>query len=317
MLTFVACNQTINTTFEGSIMGTNYKVLISGKVPSIVNEKSIFNVIDKVNQEMSTYIVNSTVNEINNANINELIYVTQDLINVLSYGQKICNLSKGAFDVSIGHIVNAWGFGPSVKDDSKNLEQMISNIGCNSFKVNQVSNSILKNKNVSIDLSAIAKGYAIDKLAIYLSSHSIDNYLIEIGGEIRVKGDKNGVTWKVGIENPFNFSKPLMLLNNQNFGDFSLATSGSYRNYKMIEGEKISHTFDPRTGLSVKSDLLSVSVIHNTAMEADTLATTLNVLGADKGFIFSEENNIKAIFVIKENDSLIFKTSSEYNRVLK
>ena len=85
----------------------------------------------------------------------------------------------------------------------------------------------------------------------------------------------------------------------------------------MIEGEKISHTFDPRTGLSVKSDLLSVSVIHNTAMEADTLATTLNVLGADKGFIFSEENKIKAIFVIKENDSLIFKTSSEYNRVLK
>ena len=299
-------------------MGTSYKVLISDPLPSSVNQEVIFNILDSVNQEMSTYIPSSFLNELNNTKVNEWLSASKDFLKVIAYAKSACILSKGAFDVSIGGIVNLWGFGSADELDWPlgKVDYAIEEIGCESIQINNNTGSVRRVKDVYVDLSAIAKGYAVDKLSRYLNSKELFNFLIEVGGEITVSGEKRGSLWEIGIENPYSVSEPILILDSSKLGNFSLATSGIYRNFKYIDGKRISHTFDPRSGKSIDSKLFSVSVLSNTAMEADVLATTLNVLGLMKGLKFAELNAIKAIFIFQEDISLNYKTSSSLDRVL-
>jgi thiamine biosynthesis lipoprotein len=314
----LSCEKKLLHNFSGEIMGTSYKVLISDPLPSSVNQEVIFNILDSVNQEMSTYIPSSFLNKLNNTKVYEWLSASKDFLQVITYAKSACILSKGAFDVSIGGIVNSQGFGSAKELDwpLDKVDYKIEEIGCESIEINNTASSVRRVKDVYIDLSAIAKGYAVDKLSKYLNSKKLFNFLIEIGGEIIVSGNKRDSLWEVGIENPFSLSKPIFILDSRKLGNFSLATSGIYRNFRYIDGQRISHTFDPRSGKSIDSALLSVTVLSNTAMEADVLATTLNVLGLNHGLEFAEINDIKAVFIFQENNSLNYKTSSQLNRVL-
>ena len=314
-----SCQNSSLHEFEGMIMGTNYKILIAGEIPSSINHGLLFNILDSVNQEMSTYLPESPLNKLNKLPTSLWFTASKELLEVISYAQDVCIISDGAFDISIGNIVNKWGFGPplSFATKTESIDTLIKDVGCESIEINKPRNQIRRLKEVSLDLSAIAKGYAIDKLSEYLLDLNIYNFLIELGGEIRVNGDKRGSQWEVGIENPLNQKEPLLILDMSNFQNYALATSGIYRNFKIVENNFISHTFDPRTGRSVDSQLLSVSVIDNLAIKADTLATTLNVLGMKKGMEFAEEHKIKALFVMNKNNKAYYKTSSEYDKLLK
>ena len=184
-------------------------------------------------------------------------------------------------------------------------------------KTNHWSRRVKKIDDVFLDLSAIAKGFAVDLVANHLLKLGVNNFLIEVGGEIRASGEKFNESWNVGIENPFDSKKPFLVIETKQFNNFAMATSGNYKNFQIIDNERITHTFDPRTGNSINSNVLSVSVINKDAMVADALATTLLVLGLREGLEFAEKNQLQAIFIFSDENKLSYKTSSNYSKRLE
>ena len=159
-------------------------------------------------------------------------------------------------------------------------------------------------------MSAVAKGFAIDHLSSFFDSLSINSYFIELGGEIKFKGNKQKtVPWLAAIENPDQSNSPIMTLSSKDYKNLSLATSGEYRNFIELNDVIFSHTIDPQTFKPIKREHISVSVIAENAMKADALATALNVMGLEKGLDFSNKNKIKVLYIIKENEEFIVKTS--------
>ncbi|MDP6979921.1 MAG: FAD:protein FMN transferase, partial [Myxococcota bacterium] len=214
--------------------------------------------------------------------------------------------SGGAFDVTVGPLVAAWGFGatdraPEPPSDAER-EALEERVGFAKLRVDPEGNTLSKlHPDVSCDLSAVAKGYGVDRIALLLERKGHRDHLVEIGGELRAKGTRlDGRVWRVGIERPdalTRTSREIIDLRN-----ISLATSGDYRDYYEVDGRRISHTIDPRAGHPIDHRLASVSVLHPQAAWADALATTLNVLGPHAGFRFAEERNLAALLLLREGD---------------
>lgn len=320
-LIFSGCENNVDslTKYSGTIMGTTYKVSISEPKEEI-NKSDIFSLLDSVDKEMSTYIPSSYLSQLNATEVGIWLQASQNFLYVVSYSQELCVLTDGAFDVSVGNLVNAWGFGPLEINFFPNKEiinQEKSQIGCNSIQIDLINKSVRRKKDVYLDLSAVAKGFAIDLLAEYLDELLVENYLIEIGGELRVKGNKpNGKPWVIGIEHPEQSVKTIFTIDTNLIKSFSLATSGNYRNYKKINEKIISHTFDPRSGLSISNKIASVSIIDQSAMKSDALATTLNVLGLSKGLEFANKHQISAFFVLNSENNFLVFTSKEFDLLI-
>ena len=293
-------------------MGTSYKVILVDFEDSSI-EKDIFNVLNSVNLEMSTYINSSSISYLNATNINEWVNVSNNFIEVASFSQETCLSTGGSFDISVGHLVNYYGFGPpelSNSYDTGLLEGLKKEVNCFSFEVDPKEKRIKRTQNVYLDMSAVAKGYAIDLLSKYLDSKSINSYLIELGGEVKFKGHKSSLEpWIVGIENPGSMNTPLITLSSRDNKDLSLATSGEYRNFKNKDGLIVSHTIDPSTFKPLKKKHVSVSVLAENTMKADALATALNVMGPDQGLKYSNIHKIRTVYILKENENYIVKTS--------
>ena len=293
-------------------MGTTYKVILVDYDQKEI-EKSIFHVLDSINQEMSTYIDSSSISKLNNSTIGEWIEVSENFIKVAIYSQQLCLETEGAFNISIGHFVNFYGFGPAPQTKNhtiEKLEELKDQVSCNSYKVDEERRRIKRLSNVYIDMSAVAKGFAIDHLSSFFDSLSINSYFIELGGEIKYKGKKQRKTpWLVAIENPEQTNVPMMTLSSTDHKNLSLATSGEYRNFIELNGETYSHTIDPHTFKPINKKHISVSVISENVMKADALATALNVMGLEKGLEFSNYHKIKTVYVVKENNKFILKTS--------
>jgi len=288
-------------------MGTEYLIKIADP-DAFSNSQQIKKNVDRIlidiNQSMSTYIVGSELSLINRNTTSDWIPVSDDLWTVLVEADRISNLSNGAFDVTVGPLVNLWGFGPQeyseklLPDDNK-IAQTLNSVGYNKIEYKPDEKKIRKQKkSLYIDLSAIAKGYAVDKISTYLDSQNFGNYMIEIGGEIRVKGRRSTERmWRVGIEKPLTDKRAIHKIIEP--GNRSMATSGDYRNYMEINGQRYSHTIDPNTGKPVTHDLASVTVLHESAMTADALATALNVLGPDAGMQLANNQGISAYFIVR------------------
>ena len=320
-LIFSGCENEVDSLakYSGAVMGTTYKVSISGSKGKI-NKSDIFSLLDSVDNEMSTYIPSSYLSQLNATEVGTWLQASQNFLYVVSYSQELCVLTDGAFDISVGNIVNAWGFGPleiNLFPNKEIINQEKSQIGCNAIQIDLINKSVRRKKDVYLDLSAVAKGFAIDLLAEYLDELLVENYLIEIGGELRVKGNKpNGKPWVVGIEHPEQSAKTIFTIDTDLIKNFSLATSGNYRNYKKINEKVISHTFDPRSGLSIANKIASVSIIDQSAMKSDALATTLNVLGLSKGLEFANKNQISAFFVLNRKNNFLVITSKEFDLLI-
>lgn len=312
LVTFFTYEKNSLQTFIGDIMGTTYKVILSTSSKENFN-KNIFQIFNSVNKEMSTYIPSSSISKLNRTTLNEWMEVSSDFIKVANFSQEICFLTKGAFDISVGNIVNFYGFGPDKFIDSVDtsmIEKFEQSIGCNSFELDLKNNQIRRVKDVYLDMSGIAKGYAIDLLSDYFDRLSINSYLIELGGEIKFKGNKSSSEpWIIGIENPASINNPIRTISSKDQKNIALATSGEYRNFRKVDGVIISHTIDPRTFRPLKRQHSSVSVIADNAMEADALATALNVMGFEAGLKFANTNHIKVVYIFKKEDSFTFQTS--------
>ena len=300
---------------NGLTMGTTYSIKIK-TADAVVNQEKIRADIEKIlleiNQKMSTYIVDSELSVINFSNSLDSNLISDDLFKVISHANTISKTTNGAFDITVGPLVNLWGFGPNKSENkipsNEEIELIKKNIGYMKIYLNKETTSIKKlHPDLYVDLSGIAKGFAVDKIALYLNSYNLENYLVEIGGELIAKGtNEDNEVWQIGIENPNNNLAKIIGLK-----DIAMATSGDYRNYFEKNGVRYSHTINPNTGKPIKHKLASVTVLDKTAMNADALATAFMVLGPAKTIELANELKIGVYLIIK-NDENFYEEYNEY-----
>lgn len=310
---------------KGTTMGTSYHIKITPTPGSSINqqqlEKKITVRLDQIDQKMSTYKTDSDLSRFNRSDINQWIPIAEETFFVIAAGQQISALSNGAFDITVGKLVNLWGFGPTINatlvPDPQSIHQLQQRIGYQRLKLQPHPPAILKQtEHVYVDLSAIAKGYAVDAVSLVLENNGIENYLVEIGGEIRTAGHKGAdLPWVIGVESPVASERAVQKL--LHLGTAAMATSGDYRNYFEHEGKRFSHTIDPRSGYPIEHKLASVTVIADNCMQADALATALMVLGPELGMQFAQKNNIAAFMIIKSDTGFIEQQSAAFKPYFK
>ena len=317
-ISFLYEEEIVAKNISGSVMGTTYNINLQIDNPENI-ESSIGNIFGNVNEEMSTYIEDSMISRVNKSVIGEWTPVDKDFIEVLVYATTLCIKTDGVYDVTIGKIVDSWGFGPEeVKEKPKknDLRYFQDQIGCNSIEFDHEKFLVKKLKDIALDFSSIAKGFAIDKAFLYLKNEEkIKSFMVELGGEIRttsLKPDRKA--WKVGVINPLNPSAFIHIFYSDNHESFAMATSGDYMNIRIFNDEKYSHTIDSNA-LPSEFKKKSVSVISTNTMKADALATALNAMELNQAIIFAEKNNIKALFVTEENNEAKLIFSKELQKV--
>ncbi|MCK5825312.1 MAG: FAD:protein FMN transferase [Ichthyobacteriaceae bacterium] len=296
MAIFSSCNNNkpIEKTSSGYTLGTTYH--IKYYAPDDVNYQTQFDSIyQAIVKSMSTYVPSSDISKINNG---EDIIVDDMFKDVYKTSKKVWNETDGIFDPTIGIIVNAWGFGPKgeIEDLSDNtIGKLMETVGLEKTKIMDDGTFYKKNPKTQIDFNAIAKGYTLDRVAVFLDSKNVKNYLIEIGGEIVAKGVKqNGKLWKIGIDDPDKHSgesRPLTAV--LSITDKAMATSGNYRRYRIdsLTGEKFVHTINTKTGYTSRSNMLSASVIAENCTLADAYATSFMAMGLGKSKEFLNKHS--------------------------
>jgi len=304
----VSCNnkEPKNTKLSGQVFGTSYSVIYNSNENYEKQFDSLFYVINK---SMSTYIENSDISKINR---NEAVEVDQHFTSVFKTSKTIYDVTSGAFDPTIGAVVNAWDFGPEgkiVSLDSLKIDSLMLSVGLDKVKLRR--NAISKqNLNTYLDFNAIAKGYAVDVIATYLESQNVNDYLVEIGGEIRCKGmnKEKQSNWMLGIDKP-NFDGSQSVIKAINLIDGAMATSGTYRKFKLdAEGNRYAHIIDTETGYPSKTNVLSVSVIADDCMTADAYATAFQAMGINKVSELLKTHPELKVFFIFENESKELET---------
>ena len=319
------CNLHSNedVSISGMTMGTTFSIQLNNDNPNFNKkrlEEEINSILADVNNKMSSWDSDSEISKINKMPAGQWIHVSPDMLFINALAKSVSKKTSGAFDVTTGNLIKLWGF-TSNKDvnsvpDEKKLKQAVLNLGYKKLLIDKNKSAVYKKSAFNIDLSAIAKGYAVDKIAEYLNKNKYPVYLVEVGGEIRVKGIKSDhQKWRIAIETPSTQVRKVH--NIINITDHAIATSGDYRNYYEIEGKRYSHTIDPSTGKPITHNLASVTVISDTAAYADAVATALMVMGAKKGYEYCENNDISAYFIYKENDEFKVFVTSKFKKYIQ
>jgi FAD:protein FMN transferase len=314
---FLACDSAekdVQHEWSGLTMGTSYQVKVSGihidKDKKQIIAAQIDSALKSVNAQMSTYDPESEISLFNKNLQTGPIKISQPFYQVLETSIDISIQSEGAFDITVGPLVNLWGFGPGKVDkkmpDNADIKNALSTTGFQNLVLSDGEYIRKKIPGIKIDLSAIAKGYGVDVVADLMEKYNFNNYMVEVGGEVKVKGvNASNECWKIGIDKPKHASIPgqqlqgILCLN-----DVAVATSGDYRNYFFNNGKYYSHTIDPVSGYPVNHNLASVTIITSSCMLADGLATATMVLGPEKGLQWIENmTNVEAMLIerIDEN----------------
>lgn len=288
----------------GKTMGTTYSVKlvdISPIIDKVTLAQEINGLLETINQQMSTYRPDSELSNFNAAASGTWAPISIDTRSVINEALRVSRLSAGAFDPTVGPIVDLWGFGPGGGHQRvpspEEIASTRNNVGFAMIETRGEPSAVAKRSSgVRLDLSGVAKGFGVDKVAQHLKERGLSNYLVEVGGELRAHGSgSGGRSWRVGIEKPVAVPGDLQRIVDLN--DAALATSGDYRLFFERNGHRYSHIIDPETGRPVNHDLASATVVATTTMEADALSTSLLVLGPDVGMKFAAEHDIAAFFV--------------------
>lgn len=293
---------------SGATMGTEFNITIVDPDSIAVMPSNIPQAFEDFNHIYSTYDANSELSKFNQHRSTDWFSTSTELCLSLEAALRIGEMTDGAFDVSVGRLVNLWGFGPgnTILEPPTNDEIVaaLETIGYTKLHTRCDDQLVRKDhEDIYVDLSAYAKGLAVDKIAALLDEAGIENYLVELGGEIRARG-LNGrrQAWKIAIEKPDDTVRVVEAA--IRVADYAVATSGDYRNYFEHAGRRYSHTIDPRTGKPVTHQTASVTVVSDSAGTADAMATALLVMGYERGFRFAAENGIAAFFLVRDRDSL-------------
>jgi thiamine biosynthesis lipoprotein len=308
----------------GSTMGTTFSVKVVAPPAGLdlaALQQDIRDTLDAINDTMSTYLEDSDLSRFNANPSTEWIPVTAELCHAVEAAQVISDFTDGAFDVTVGPLVNLWGFGPNesiVEPPSQGAVQAaMNNTGHDRLRVDCDVPALRKETaGIYVDLSAFAKGHAVDKVADLLNARYLPDYLVEIGGELRLRGlNAKNEHWAIAIETPDRGARAIQTV--VHLTDTAMATSGDYRNFFEFDGRLYSHTIDPRTGFPVSHDAASVTVIADTAAFADAAATALLVMGPDAGLALAERESIAAYFLLRLGSGFEERVSSLFaNEVL-
>ncbi|MEM7404792.1 MAG: FAD:protein FMN transferase [Pseudomonadota bacterium] len=293
--------------FDGATMGTGYAVRLRGH-PGDRQLAQVRTAVDaalrEVDARMSTYRDSSELMGLNRLSAATWQPLSRATFSVVAEAWNMSRESGGAFDATVGPLVDLWGFGPpgsiSAAPAPAAVDGLMERVGWNALELDLNAGRVRKQRdNLSLDLSGIAKGYGVDSVAAVLDAHGIDDYLIEIGGELRSKGARpGGKSWRVAIERPEVGVRAVQRVVDLAGG--AIATSGDYRNFFEDGEARYAHTLDPRSGRPVQHTLASVSVIDGSAMTADAASTTLMVMGPDAGYDWAERRGLAAHFLIRE-----------------
>jgi thiamine biosynthesis lipoprotein len=311
---------------QGRTMGTTYHIKVVStleQVEALKLQDKIDAVLRQVNQEMSTYIPNSEISLFNKSTSTDPIEISDGFSRVLAESIRIGELSNGKLDITVGPLVNLWGFGPEQRPEAVPSDEMLLNtrsrVGLKNLHL--VGNRLSKDiPNLYVDLSTTAKGYGVDVVAELLEANGFTSYLVEIGGEMRLKGFKRtGELWAIAIEKPiFDPSGEHRAVQQVIIPkDNAVATSGDYRNYFEVDGQRFSHIIDPDTGKPINHNLVSVTVISPLSMTADGLSTTLMVMGVEKGMAFAVENDLAALFIYKTENGFEERFTVKFKQYFK
>ena len=304
---------------SGETMGTTYTIRLADLSAGETLE-SIQVAVDEelvtVNQQMSTYIDDSELSRFNTSTSDDWFPVSTELVDVVKLALSISDMTNGKYDVTVGPLVNLWNFGPNpmpqeIPTDDE-IATALSHVGFENLSVREDPPALKKsNPDLYVDLSSIAKGHGVDRIASVLDSLDVSAYMIEIGGEVRTRGSKvGGSFWRVGVENPA--SKPGDVISIVPLENQSLASSGDYRNFFDVDGVRYSHTIDPTTGRPIVHDTTAVSVIADTCAEADAWATAILVLGANYTDTLSSDNNLGVLLINRVDNGLVLESNAQF-----
>ena len=330
-LSITACFPSNNSSkkeilLQGRTMGTTYNIKVVAtpeQVEALKLHDKIDVVLKQVNQAMSTYIPSSEISLFNKSNSNEAFEISPGFARVLKESIRLGELSNGKLDITVGPLVNLWGFGPEHRPEKvpseSELVNTLTRVGLKNLHL--VGNKLSKDiPDLYVDLSTTAKGYGVDVVAELIAANGIVNYLVEIGGEVRLKGFKHtGELWAIAIEKPILDPSGEQRAIHQIVipKDNAVATSGDYRNYFEADGQRFSHIIDPATGKPINHNLVSVTVIHPSSMTADGLSTTLMVLGTEQGMQFAVKNDLAALFIYKTEHGFGEQFTVKFKQYLK
>ena len=311
LMSFSSCKERPEyLNFTGFAQGTTYSMVFEnpGQFTAPGLQADVEKILHDFDMSLSLYEDSSLLSRINR---NETTVPDSLFTEVFKRSKEIWQLTGGAFDVTVGPLVKAWGFGPDARKNftESKRDSLLKLVGTE--KVELRDGTLIKSDpGISLDFNAIAQGYSVDIISRYFDSLGIESYLIEIGGEVRVKGDKGGVMWKIGIDRPAdnNLVPGNDLQAIIRMKDRSLATSGNYRKFYVEEGIKYSHTIDPKTGYPAKNQLLSATVLASDCAAADGIATACMVMGKDKTIEFLDLHPEYEAYLIYSDDSGNFKT---------
>jgi thiamine biosynthesis lipoprotein len=304
---FVFFNSVSLVKFEGLTMGTSYSVTISGnfsKSEIAPVEDKVAEILHRLDRELfSSYAFNSEVAQFNRMTVGVPLVVSPEQIEVLSLSQKVFTETDGAFDITVGPLVRLWGFGPEprMKDfipTSSEIALSMARLGMESLVIDPSLRLISKTKNIELDVSGIAKGYAVDKVSDLLVDYGYENHFVEIGGELKMRGYKAGkISWAPALETPVNSKSEVYAALDSLGHTIAIAGSGDYRNFFEKNGVRYSHEIDPRNGRPVSHSLAAVYVINETASVADALATAYLVMGLEAAIEHASANNTASYFI--------------------
>lgn len=307
---------------HGSTMGTIWTVRIGAR-PHGIDEAAlragIEVVLESVNAQMSTWREDSVLSRFNRLPAGGSIAVPDELAMVLRAALELAEDTGGAYDPTVGPLVDLWGFGPDPLRDTVPSADGIAiartRVGWQRLSWDGRSSVLVQPGGLSLDLSSIAKGHAVDRVLEWLVEQGVDDVLVEIGGETRTRGRKpDGDPWRVAIERPLPGPDGVHRVLEP--GDRAVATSGTQHNAFAADGLRHSHMLDPRSGEPVRHDLLAVSVVHESCMWADALATALAVLGPEEGYDFATRRGLAVLFLVERDGGVVERMTPAFRSLV-
>lgn len=306
---------------SGPTMGTTWSVKLvttgaADEAEATRARAAITGALDAVNASMSTYAPDSELSRFNAAQTTDPVPASAMLLEVLTEAAATTAVSGGAFDVTVGPLVGAWGFGADragTPPDAATLEALRQRVGPDKLVLDATAQTVRKTRpDVYVDLSAIAKGYGVDRVALALDALGLTDYMVEVGGEVRARGhNRSGLPWQLGVEAPVVGERRVHSV--VPLSGKSMATSGDYRSFVERDGQRLSHTIDPRLGRPIAHATASVTVVADTCMTADALATALNVLGPDEGMALATARGWAVMMLLHDGDGFIERRTPAYD----
>lgn len=309
--------------FTGAIMGTTYHIKVAAAMTdpeSTGTAKAIEDALKSVDQKMSTYKPDSEVSRLNASPAGVPVTLSDETFEVFEKGLQVNRESDGAFDITVGPLVNAWGFGPegpahSPGDDE--LAALLALVGPDKISLNSETRTVTKAADgVYCDPASVAEGYAVDQVAELLQARGYGDYMVEVGGEVRTAGkNARGASWKIAIEKPVDEGRVIQRV--VGISGVSLSTSGNYRKFYIVDGRRVSHAINPKTGHPAEHSLASASVIHPNCALADAYSTAIMVLGEKDGLAFAEKLKLPVLLLIHgEHGDIIEQQTPEFGAYL-